>query len=135
MGNSFYKELLGFLFLDALPLKTAIKYHKNLIPSSPSLAAECSIMTTRDAALICEAGIAGMASPFQLQLYVEFSQVGCLMILLNRLLMLSEALPESMWASSLLLFAGALSSQFLTECVNLLVPAGRTLELNPPPTL
>ena len=74
--------------------------------------------------------------PFQLQLYVEFSQVGCLMILLNRLLMLNEALPESMWASlSLLLFAGALSSQFLTECVNFIVPAGRTLELKPPPTL
>ena len=58
------------------------------------------------------------------------------MILLNRLFMLNEALPESMWASlSLLLFAGALSSQFLTECVNFIVPAGRTLELNPPPTL
>lgn len=58
------------------------------------------------------------------------------MIVLNRLLMLNEALPKSMWASlSLLLFAGALSSQFLTECVNFIVPAGRTLELNPPPTL
>lgn len=42
---------------------------------------------------------------------------------------------ESIWASlSRLLFAGALSSQFLTECVNFILPAGRTLELNCPPT-
>lgn len=43
---------------------------------------------------------------------------------------------ESIWAFlSLLLFAGALSSQFLTDDVNFIFSAGRTLELNSAPSL
>lgn len=32
-------------------------------------------------------------------------------------------------------FSAAFSSQFLTECVNVILPAGRTAELHSPPTL
>lgn len=129
-----YQELLGSLSLDALPFKIARKYPSNLIASSRSSGC-CTLCNDNQrrcphSRLHCWHGF-----PFQLQLYVEFSQVECLMILLNRLFMLNEALQRAFGPSFLCcFFAGALSSQFLTECVNFILPAGRTLEQNSPPT-
>lgn len=122
----FYKELLGFLFLDALRLKTAIKYplkSHSLLSESwllnaaylqpetlPSLETVLLAWFPVPASIICWIFSSGTFNdPSEQTVYAEWSP------------------SESIWASlSLLLFDGALSSQFLTECVNFILPAART---------
>jgi hypothetical protein len=127
---SFYKELLSFLFSSASSNSHKISL-KLSFPPVWGLAACMLVMTTKDAALTWDC-MAGMTFSF------------CFNYVLNFLKWTfkdpSEQIVYAEWSPSesihsslsLLLFAGVLSSQFLIECVNFTLPAGRKRELSSP---